>query len=704
MVAMKALNIETPLGGGLLFYQISGQEELGRLFEYDIELLSEDPEVDFSQVLGQAMTVEIETEGEPRFIRGIVTSFSDVGTLGSYSRYRAKLRPWLWLLTRKSDCRIFQDMTAPDIIKEVLREHAITFSESLTGSYTPREYCAQYRETDFDFVSRLMEEEGIYYFFEHTQSKLTVVLADSIGAHDPTPGYDEIPFYPKVDRARRERDHIDGWVASQHIASGAYFLQDFDFERPDANLQVKLVSSNKLTKPAHEIYDYPGIYDNTGAGENLVRVRLEELHTGQNNVTAEGNARGLATGALFSLTEFPRDDQNKEYLVVSSQIEATGDGYETGGIFAEPKFRCSFVAMDSNIPFRPARQTPRPIVQGPQTAIVVGKSGEDIWTDAHGRVKVQFHWDRLGKVDEGSSCWVRVAQASAGKEWGGVQIPRIGHEVVVNFLEGNPDRPLITGSVYNSSNKPPYGLPPNQTQSGIKTRSSKGGNADNFNEIRLEDKKGSEQIFIQAEKDFELLVKNDRKKTIQHDEITIVENDRTETVEHNEKITIKGSRHESVHGNETIAISGKREETVKGDETIAISGKRTEEVKGDEKITIGGKLNEVIGGDVVTLIGGKFEQTVGIDMDIVIAGKLTEAVSTDVQLVAGGVITLLAGGKLTLVAGDQLVLKCGGATITLKKSGVITIKGTKIDVKGSGPVNVKSSAALSLAGSAIKIG
>lgn len=679
MLAMKALNIETPLGGALLFYQISGHEELGRLFEYDIELLSEDAEVDFSKVLGQAMTVEIETEAEPRFIRGIAASFSDVGTLGSYSRYRAKLRPWLWLLTRKSDCRIFQDMTAPEIIKEVLREHAITFSESLTASYAPREYCAQYRETDFDFISRLMEEEGIYYFFEHTQSKLTVVLADSISAHDPTPGYDEIPFYPQVDRARRERDHIDGWVASQHIASGAYFLQDFDFVRPDANLQVKLVSDNKLTKPAHEIYDYPGIYDNTGAGEGLVRVRLEELHTGQNNATAEGNVRGLATGALFSLTEFPRDDQNKEYLVVSSRIEATGDGYETGGVFAEPKFRCAFVAMDSNIPFRPARQTPRPIVQGPQTAIVVGKSGEDIWTDAHGRVKVQFHWDRLGKVDEGSSCWVRVAQASAGKEWGGIQIPRIGNEVVVNFLEGNPDRPLITGSVYNASNKPPYALPANQTQSGIKTRSSKGGNADNFNEIRLEDKKGSEQIFIQAEKDFELLVKNDRKKTIQHDEITIVEHDRTETVEHNEKITIKGSRHEAVHGNEKITISGKREEEVKGDEKITIAGKLAEAIAGDVNIDLGAKLTENIGADVSISIGGKLAQSIGADG------------------------TLAFGGSLTLEAGDQLVLKCGSATITLKKSGDITIKGKKVDVSGSGPVNVKSSAALSIKGSMVKV-
>jgi type VI secretion system secreted protein VgrG len=637
----RTITIETPLGpDGLLFRRMTGHEALGRLYTFEIELLSAEEGIDFGRVVGQPVNVCVDQgNGGPRYLGGVVSRFADAGPLGRYTLYHATVRPRLWLLTRKADCRIYQQLSVPDVVKKLLREHGLTtFSDSLSGSYRKREYCVQYRETDFDFISRLMEEEGIYYFFKHDKSEQTLVLADSPIAHNPVPGYEEVPYHPGADGLADEREEIGSWTAAEEIASGAYFLQDFDFERPKANLQVKSVSQNRLAQKSLEIFDYPGGYTKTEDGEAYARLRLEELYAQQALVSAGGGVRGLGPGCTFKLTNHPRADQNREYLVISATYELRAGTYETAGAPEGPGFQCTFRAMDSQRPFRPARTTHKPTVKGPQTAVVVGKQNEEIWTDEHGRVRLQFHWDRLGELNESSSCWVRVAQTWAGNRWGGIHIPRVGQEVLVEFLEGDPDRPVVTGCLYNGNNKPPYTLPANQTQSGFKTRSSKGGNEGNFNEIRFEDKKGKEQIFVHAEKDHTIEVKND--------------------------------------------------------ETILVEGNRSEEVKKDESITISGKMTQSIGKDLKITISGKCDQKISKDLSLKVDGKRKQVIGSSDQLEVGT--------KLVVKAPSQIVLQSGSTKIEITPAGVV-VKGTAVTVKASGALKLEATGMVNVKGAAVKL-
>ncbi len=485
----RAIEVTTPLGEDvLLFHRMTASESLGRLFQFNLDLLSNDPNIDFNRLLGQNVTVKLELpEDETRYFNGFVSRFSQEGSVDDFNAYSMTLHPWLWFLTRTADCRIFQEMTVPDIIKQVFRDHGFTdFEEALSGTYRSWTYCVQYRETDFNFVSRLMEQEGIYYYFRHESNRHMLVLADSVSSHDPFPGYEKIPYFPPDEHLRREEHHIHEWTISQEVQPGVYALTDYDFENPKANLQVKSSIARDHAQAKMEIFDYPGEYTQTNDGDAYVRARIEEIHAEFEQVQGQANARGLAVGSLFELVDYPREDQNQEYLVVSATYELESDAYSSGSSeSAEDVYACSFTALSSKQQYRPERTTPKPLVQGPQTAMVVGPSGEEIHTDQYSRVKVQFHWDRYGKKDQNSSCWVRVAQLWAGTQWGGIHIPRIGQEVIVEFLEGDPDHPIITGRVYNKDNMPPYGLPANATQSGIKSRSSKGGSADNFNELRF---------------------------------------------------------------------------------------------------------------------------------------------------------------------------------------------------------------------------
>jgi type VI secretion system secreted protein VgrG len=715
-MASRPATVTSPLGKDvLMLFRMTAREELGRLAEFQLELLSTDPKVKLEDVLGKSMTVGLELPGgKTRFFNGLCTRFSQTGRIGRYTQYQATLRPWLWLLTRTADCRIFPDpkeaesKTVPDMIKDVFRKNGLSdFKERLNGTYKPREYCVQYRESDFNFVSRLMEEEGIYYYLLHEDGKHHVVLADSTTSHDPIPGSEKVAYMAATIESTAPVDHISSWLVAQELHSGATVLNDYDFEVPRADLTVKSSVSRSHAHAKFEVYDYPGFYvgaysargegtkgdgDALDRGQTFARTRIEELQADHEQILGGGNVRGLAVGGTFKLAEFHREDQNREHLVVSTLLQVQIGGYE--GIEAasnQTMYRCEFSAIPSKVPFRPRRITPRPCISGPQTATVVGKSGEEIWTDVHGRVKVQFHWDRKGGHDEGSSCWVRVSSPWAGKNWGAVHIPRIGHEVVVEFLEGNPDRPIITGSVYNGQNKPPYKLPDNQTQSGIKSRSTKEGSAENFNEIRFEDKKGEEQLFIHAEKNQDIEVENDethsvghdRTKTIGNDETTHVKANRTETVDKEEKITIGGSRTESVAKNETISIDGNRTETVAKDETITISGGRTESVTKDESISIGGGRTETVGKDETVTVSGKRALTVEKEESISIGQGRNQSVGKDDKLDVGK--------KLTIVAADEISLETGSAKLVLKKDGTIQLQGKDITVKGSGNVVIKGS-------------
>jgi type VI secretion system secreted protein VgrG len=629
----------SPLGDQLLFRRMEGEEELGRPFKYDLLLLSESGDLVLSDLLGQVVTVELDLldatltpNDGVRFFNGYVTRFSRQGLHRSYHVYSATVRPWLWLLSQPSNCRIFQNKTIPDIIKEVFRGHGLTdFQESLTGDYSPRDYVVQYRETDFNFVSRLMEGHGIYYFFTHQSDKHTLVLADSCGAHQKVNGYEEVPYIHPGSLQQSLPDHIDDWESGQQIEPGTVVLNDFNFETPKANLLIRHSAPNSHEKADFERYDYPGEYPRSSEGEALARLRFEELNVQYEQARGTGNAKGLTTGSLFELSGYPIDSENREYLITGTTFTIEGPQYESQGGSGDAEiFRCSFATIDSKCPFRTQCGTPRPTVSGPQTATVVGKDGEEIWTDQYGRVKVQFHWDRDGDDDENSSCWVRVAQMWAGAKFGAINIPRIGDEVIVDFLEGDPDRPIITGRVYNGDNMPPYALPDNKTQTGIKSRSTKGGNPQNFNELRFEDLKGDEEVYLQAEKDLNILVKNDETRDVGHDRVKNVKNDETSTITGNrsedvgkdEKIAIHGNRSETVDKDETMTVTGARSESVGKDETISITGARTETVGKDEKISITGARQVDVGKADTLSVGAGRTQNITGDDQVTVTKKL----------------------------------------------------------------------------------
>jgi type VI secretion system secreted protein VgrG len=594
----RKIQVITTLGeDALLFYKMQGGESLSELFEYNLELLSENPSILPEDLLGNNITVSLELEdGSQRYFNGHITRFGQTGDQNDLSRYRVTVRPWLWFLTRSANCRIFQFQSVPEIIKQVFTDQGFSdFKDKLGASYAAREYCVQYRETDFNFVSRLMEEEGIYYYFSHENGKHFLVLSDAVNSHEKFPGYAEIRYHPERGSTDRSRtDHIHDWEFAREVQPGNYELTDYDFKKPKANLLVKSKIKQAHTRAEHEYFDYPGRYTETAVGDQFVRQRIEEHHARFDRCQGQCNARGLAVGYLFTLTEFPREDQNLQYLVTSASYYLHQDDYSSNGGGEEGFFDCSFSALDSKRPFRPSRRTAKPFVHGSQTAFVVGPKGEEIYTDQYGRVKVQFHWDRYGKVDENSSCWIRVSHPWAGKNWGMVAIPRIGHEVVVEFLEGDPDQPLIVGSVYNADTMPPYTLPGNKTQSGIKSRSSKTGTPDNFNEFRFEDKKGEEQVYLHAEKNYDIVVENN--------ETHSVGADRTKTVSGNETAHVKKQRNHSVDKAEIISIGENQNISVGTTYTLEVKDQITLKC-GASTITMNSGGEITIDGVVVTVNG-----------------------------------------------------------------------------------------------------
>ncbi|MGE8313599.1 MAG: type VI secretion system Vgr family protein [Pseudomonas protegens] len=560
----RLAQVNCPLGPDvLLLKSLGGGEELGRLFDYQLQLASSDANIDLNQLLGKPMGLSVQLDGGgQRYFHGIVARCSQNIDTGQFASYEVTLRPWLWLLSRTSDCRIFQNLSIPQIIKQVFRDLGFSdFEDALSRPYREWEYCVQYRETSFDFVSRLMEQEGIYYFFRHEKDRHVVVLADAYGAHSSVPGYASVPYYPR-DEQQRERDHMFDWHLAQEVQPGSLELNDYDFQRPSARIDVRSAMPRPHSAGDYPLYDYPGTYVQSSDGEHYAQTRIEALQSLHERIELSGNARGLGVGNLFSLTGFSRQDQNREYLIVSIRYYLVQESLESGAGGGSAQFESHLTCIDAQQSFRPLATTHKPMVQGPQTARVVGPAGEEIWTDQYGRVKVHFHWDRHDQSNENSSCWIRVSQAWAGKNWGSMQIPRIGQEVIVSFLEGDPDRPIITGRVYNAEQTVPYDLPANATQSGMKSRSSKGGSPANFNEIRMEDKKGAEQLYIHAERNQDIVVEvneshsvgNNRNKSIGHDEYVTIGNKRTRIVQHVDELRVGEKKLDSVGQSYVIEV------------------------------------------------------------------------------------------------------------------------------------------------------
>lgn len=754
----REIEIVTPLGVDiLLLREMAMSEELGRLFVIDLELLSTE-NIKFDDLLGQNITIRLNlVDDKKRFFNGYVSSISQTLNDGHFARYFVTVHPWLWFLTRTSDCRIFQNKTVPDIIKEVFKDFENSIIEDkLGGTYRTWDYCVQYRETDFNFVSRLMETEGIYYYFTHEDSKHTLNLADGYSSHEVITDYEEVTYYPPDKITSRDKECISAWHLRKQLQPCTYALNEYDFIKPNANLKTDSKVSREHSEAEHEIYDYPGAYFEGGDGRKYAQTRIQELQAQYEQAQGQSIARGFMSGGLFTLAGYPREEQNRQHLIISVNHSIRCNNFETGD-GGETAYFNHFTVIESNTPFRAARVTPKPIVQGPQTAVVVGPSGEEIFTDEHGRVKLQFFWDRYGKKNENSSCWVRVSQLWAGKTWGGIHIPRMGQEVIVEFMEGDPDRPIVTGRVYNGDQTPPYALPANKTQSGIKSRSSQGGSGANFNEIRFEDKKGSEQVYIHAEKNQDNVVEND--------ETTSVGHDRTEDVGHDEKITIGNNRTEKVGVNEDITIGSNRTEKVGVNEDITIGSNRTEKVGVNESITIGSNrtksvgasetcsvalqrthtvgINETIGigaaqevgigafqavaigayqtvnvgayqsinvgVNQTTKVGANQSLTVGANQSESVTGNASKSVKGNDSLgVDGnrksdikGDDSFKVGKNLIIDAADSVTIKTGSASITMKKDGTITIKGKDITLNGSGKIGIKADGEVAIKGSKI---
>jgi type VI secretion system secreted protein VgrG len=536
--ANRVFQVTTPFGADtVIFGRMRATEQLSQPFELDLTLFSEKGDLNADTILSKPVAVTIAPGGQPtRHFHGLATDFAQIDYDNHLHEYHVTVRPWFWFLTRTADCRVFQNKTVPAIFQEVCQQAGFTdFRLALSGTYDPWEYCVQFRETDFNFLSRLFEQEGIFYYFEHSDSRHVLVLSDDVAQLASAPGYDSVPYWPPSGMdTLYERDHLAAWSFQKSFHPGTYATREFDFKAPSPVLAGTSSISRAYNPARFEVFDFPSLaaIQTSAAVERVAKIRVQELQCAQMVARGSGDAVGLATGRLFVLASHPRADLNMRYLIRSTAIDMSNNSYfggggGTGGGGAPTQFTIAIEALDAREPYRPSRSTPKPLVHGLQTALVVGPKGTEIYTDEFGRVKVQFHWDRQGKLDENSSCWMRVGQAWAGRNWGAVQIPRVGQEVIVSFLDGDPDRPVIIGSVYNGSNKPPYPLPANKTQSGVKSRSSMDGTSGNFNEIRFEDKKGSEQLYMQAEKDHEVLIKNDAKTSVGNNMTLTVSKDQT---------------------------------------------------------------------------------------------------------------------------------------------------------------------------------
>jgi type VI secretion system secreted protein VgrG len=559
--------ITSPLGEDLFsLARLRGTEAISQPFHFDLELCSSEADVGFESLVGSPLHLELRVwEGGERFVSGIVSRFTQGPAQQDLYRYRVELAPWLSLLRENTACRIFQHKNVLEIASQIFQERGFSDFEIRVGERPEREYCVQYRESDFDFISRLLEDEGIAYYFEHQKDAHRLILIDGATGHDACPSQSEARYRPEEGVVG-----VRSWEMSRAVCTGGLTLRDFDFEHPDLDLTATAPSSVEAgRRPSFEVFDYPGCYTQTDTGDLRAKRGVEALEAASVEIVGTSNCGGFTPGYCFELQEHERPRFDDKYLFTRVEHELT-QGVAGSG---EPAtYKNSFSCIPATLPYRPLQTTQKPVIGGPQTATVVGAAGKEIDVDRYGRVVVQFHWDREGQKNDQSSCRVRVAQTWAGNRWGAIFNPWIGQEVVVQFLEGDPDRPLITGRVYNAKLMPPYDLPANATQSGMKTRSSSGGETRNFNELRFEDKKGSEEIYLHAEKDENVVVENDKNEDVGHDETLAVGNDRRRKVGQNEEIEIGKDQEISVGNDQVIQITNNSSLTA-GNQVRIVVGK-----------------------------------------------------------------------------------------------------------------------------------
>ena len=627
--ASTYLTFSSPLGAdALLVRSLRGVERISEPFKFELELFSEDAALSFDSIVGKNACVSVAMpDDSTRYINGVVVRFAQGGRDLRYTRYHAELRPWFWVLRRHVDCRVFQEMTALEIIEKVFGDLAYTdYENKCTGSFATRDYCVMYQESAFDFVSRLLEDEGCYYYFTHAADKHTLVLANSADAYAAVAGSATLG-YEDQRRVDWPEQLVTSCRVEKRVIPKEFWMDDYNFETPATDLHAKSAGS----AGKHGLAEYPGGFTVKADGETKAGLRLDAYEAEENQLAGESHCRGFSAGAKFTLENHPRDDANAEHVLVEVVHDAAHDGY-----------RNTFVALPATVVARPRTRTPRPRIPGSQTAVVKGKSGEEIWTDSYGRIKVRFHWDYQGDADgyadEKSSCWVRVAHSWAGKGWGSIFIPRVGMEVVVTFLNGDPDRPLVTGCVYNATQTVPYALPDNQTRSTVKSESSKEG-AGEYNELRFEDKKDAEEIYVHAEKDVLVEIENNRTVTLKaakadagHDVLTVEKGNRTVTIkEGNLATTIeKGNETRDItKGNLTTTLDEGNEtrELKKGNRTLKVKGNQTTTVDGDYSLTIKGSLTVTVDKDI-TIKSKTAKVTIQANGDVIVKSDTANVKAT----------------------------------------------------------------------------
>ncbi|CAM4198338.1 type VI secretion system Vgr family protein [Serratia silvae] len=750
----------TPQSDALLFWSLSGCEKLSEPFTFEVELLSEQPRLDEMALLSESITINIPLPQltSQRYLNGKITgvNISSQELSGTrYTLYRLRMESDLWPLMHDRNQRVFQHKSVPEIIKKLLSENNVVVEDKLMGSYSPWEYCVQYQESSLNFISRLMELEGIYYYFEHQAGQHKLILLDDNANHKPFAGYETINYQATPSGGTTSEEGISQWSLHRGVTPGLYSLNDYDFRKPYAVL-LQARQNPASPQPGNiDVYDWPGHYVEAGQGEQYSRIRQQLWQSSHQTLSGTATALGIASGHTFNLLKAPQADDNKEYLVISTHYELRENRYASGDD-QQTHQTVKFMVIPADIQYRPPVVARWPRTYGPQTAKVVCPAGQSIWTDKYGRVKVQFHWDREAKGDDTSSCWVRVASTWAGQGFGGIQIPRVNDEVVVDFINGDPDRPIITGRVYNEANMPPWDLPANATQMGFYSR-TKDGASSQANALRFEDKPGEEEVYIRGQKDMNTVVLNDRSTEVGNDhsesvggqqtieiqkdqtqsihgnQAETIDGDQTQTTQGNQTETIGGDQSQTIHGSQTEAIDGNQDQTIHGSQTVNVDGDQTQTAHGSQTETIGGnqtlfiKQNqaetvligkaETIGAAKALTIGAAYQVSVaalmntsvglnqssqiGVSKKLMVGKDYSQHINNNKTTVVAKNNIIKAGQHIKFQAGSSFTVVCGKSKLVMDKSGKITLNGQELTVTTTAKQTFKARGDIRLKGKKI---
>lgn len=659
------------------------EEKISVPYSITLRLVSED-QIKLDEVIKSEALLTIAGKDVDRYFHGHICNFAMTGRIDRFYTYSATVVPYIWFMNLNKNYRIFQDMTAIDIARKLLEENRVASDEyefNLKNDYQKRRYCTQYGESDFRFMCRILEEEGIFFFFEHTKDSHTIIFSDTEDIYEPIDGESEMEFNTDSNMVA-EKETIRDFICNRALCPGKVTHTNYNFKRPSFDMKL---NEEGETHAEHELYEYPGDYGYPPEGSPKVKNHLEHVKSLEVTIQGNGNCSRFTPGFTFSISDHPFDELNDEYCLAAVDHHGAQSGVfgEHGGIGGDYTYSNSFIAIPSKTVYRTGQTIEKPYVKGLQSAIVTGPPGEEIHTDEYGRIKVQFHWDREGKKDEKSSCWLRTTQHWSGNGWGMVSLPRVGDEVLVDFINGDPDWPIMVGNVNNAESPALYSLPANKSQSGIRSRSYPGGTPDNFNELRFEDKIGNEEIYIQGEKDWNILIKNDKGQRVGHDETLTVGNDRTKHVVANQS--------ESIGANKSIQVGVNHTETIGSNMTLTVGNCKTETIAINSMETIGAAKELSIGGLYQVSVGGIMNETVacakteevGLAKAVFVGATMTENVVGDRTTNIGANLSEFISGKYYskadeyVIEAPKITFKAGSSTIVMDGSS-ITIKASKV--------------------------